>query len=83
MATLAIINLNTNICENVVIDDRPINEIQFAEPYFAVDLDVTATIRWNLDIETNSWVQSEVFGSGGIGYAWDGTKLIQPSPIAL
>ena len=80
MTTLAIINSITNICENVSLDDRPLNEIQLSEPYFVIDLETTITIHWTWDIETNSWIQVEAIGSGGIGYTWDGTKLIQPTP---
>jgi len=80
MTTLAIINSITNICENVSLDDRPLNEIQLSEPYFVINLETALTIHWVWEIETSSWTQVEAIGSGGIGYAWDGTKLIQPTP---
>jgi hypothetical protein len=80
MTTLAIINSITNVCENISLDDRPVSEIQLPEPYFVVDLDTTTTLNWTWDTETNALVQVERIGSGGIGYTWDGTKLIEPTP---
>lgn len=37
MPTIAHINVNTNICENVTIDNRPASEIQI-DGYILVDL---------------------------------------------
>jgi len=68
MATIAIINRNTNIVENIGIDDRDASEIQLPDPYFAVNIDKTTCVNE----ETTGQ------GGGGIGYKWDGIKLIHP-----
>lgn len=80
MTTLAIINTNTNICENVTNDPRPANKIQLPGPYIAIDLDVTPAVDWVWDGTRNEYVSVEGIGNGGIGDNWDGQKLIQPHP---
>lgn len=83
MIYLAIINTNTNICENVTIDDRPIEDIVLSEPYIAIDLLTTMAIKGYRDSETGEWVEHPpALGIGGIGMQWDGDKLIQiPNPV--
>lgn len=80
MPNLAIINRNTNICENVTSDPRPIEEIVLPEPYFVVDITTTHAIDWVWDETLNDWVSVEGVGNGGIGDVWDGEKLMQPHP---
>jgi len=78
MITLAIINTTTNTCENISVDDRPIEEIVLPDPYIVKDLYTTPAINWIWNETTNQWDSVECVG--GIGYAWDGTKLIAPLP---
>ncbi len=80
MASLAMINGSTNLCENVVLDDRPIDEIPIPAPYFLLDVATTPTLIWRTDT-TGTLVQLASMGDGGIGYAWNGTTLIQPYPL--
>ena len=80
MIYLAIINGNTNICENVTSDTRPLNEIILPPPYFAVDLANTPAIDWIWSNELNDWYEREFIGNGGIGDVWNGQKLVQPKP---
>lgn len=79
MKTLAIINTITNICENITLDDRSIDQIVLPEPYIIVDLYQTPAIGWTWNNETTQW--DEVDTTGGIGCTWDGTKLIHPKPL--
>lgn len=58
MARIAWINLETNICDNVSLDERPVSEIKI-DNYLMVSL--------------------EEVGFGGIGWVWDGEKLINPN----
>ena len=69
MATIAIINRNTNIVENIGLDDRDISEIQLPDPYFAVNIDTTTCVN----------EETTELGGGGMGYKWDGVKLIHPA----
>lgn len=78
MRTIAIINSITNVCVNVTLDDRPIDQINLSQPYFALELNTTPAIDWVWD--NTQWVQVEGIGNGGIGDVWDGSKLIQPMP---
>lgn len=80
MTQVAIINKNTNICENVSTDPRPVSDIILPEPYFAIDLSITPAIDWVWNNTLQDWEQVEGIGNGGIGDVWDGTKLIQPKP---
>lgn len=79
MATLGIINTTTNICENVTLDDQPIDQIVLPSPYIAIDLSATPTLDWKWDTDSNQWILVNG-SSGGIGFTWDGTHLIAPQP---
>jgi len=60
--TLALINTQTNVCENVTLDERPASEV-FVEGYLVLDL-------------------TEI-GGGGIGWVWDGDKLVKNNPVPI
>lgn len=80
MTYLAIINTNTNICENVTVDDRPADRVHVPGPYIVLDLDTTPAIKWAKNSE-GVYVQSEEkLGMGGIGMIWTGERLEQPRP---
>ena len=76
MTTLAIINGQTNVCENITLDDRQFFEVTLPNPYFALDLTATPSLHYEFNGE--NYVAVESVGQGGIGFTWDGTKLIQP-----
>lgn len=78
MTTLAIINSQTNVCENITLDDRQFFEVNLPSPYFALDLMTTPSLHYKFDGQ--NYVTIESVGQGGIGFTWDGTKLIQPQP---
>lgn len=78
MARLGIINITTNLCENIVEDARPIEEIYLPESHMAINLDITPTVLRSFNASTNEWLEITTIGAGGIGYTWDGEKLIQP-----
>ena len=79
---IAIINMQTNICENISADDRPLEEIHIPGPYFVIDLDSTSAIDWVWDETKQIWIAVEGMGNGGIGDVWDGSKLVAPKPGA-
>lgn len=79
MTILALINNQTNICENVSLDTRPANEITIAG-YTVLDLSITPTIHWVLDEELNDYVEVERIGNGGIGYTYIDGKLVMSKP---
>jgi len=83
MTKLAIINKDTNLVENISIDDRPINEIVLPDPYFALDQETTTSITYFRNPESKEIVTWEAVGEGNIGYTWDGEKLIGPQPKSL
>ena len=81
MIRIAIINSNTNICENVSEDSRPINQIN-VPGYILLNLETTETIKWNggnvpsgtanqvdtiglMFVYNNSGVLSQVLGQVG------------------
>jgi hypothetical protein len=77
MIYLAIINTDTNICENVTVDDRPIEDILLPDPYIAIDLATTLAVTYHRD-ENGGWVPNPAtMGVGGKGMLWDGEMLIQ------
>lgn len=80
MTILAIINKDTNLVENTSVDDRPINEIIMPDPYFVIDLETTMAVIYSKNKETGEITSVEIVGQGGIGFTWDGTKLIGLQP---
>lgn len=81
MSYIAIINTNTNICENVTVDFRNAVDIVLPHPYIAIDLETTPAIKWHKDDDTGEWIQNPpINGIGGIGMIWDGQTLMQPMP---
>jgi hypothetical protein len=79
MTKLALINNNTNICENVTIDDRAANEINI-EGYTVLDLDNTPVINWNWNESLNDFEEVESIGNGGIGFTYVNGKLVSDKP---
>jgi hypothetical protein len=81
MTTVLWVNKNTNIVDNASLDDKPIDEIVLPEPYFALDQTTTLAIKFYYDEELKEVVSAQGLGAGGIGFTWDGEKLIGPQPI--
>ena len=75
MTILALINNQTNICENVSLDTRPVNEITIAG-YTVLDLEQISVITW----DWNDYEQVESIGNGGIGFVYTDGKLVQVKP---
>lgn len=82
MTTLAWINNNTSVCDNVTLDPRPASEIQI-DGYLMLDLDQTPSAHWEWDEATQDWVMvEEGIGNGGIGDTYIDGKLVEPKPVA-
>jgi hypothetical protein len=79
MTTLALVNIETNICENVTLDDRPASEIQ-VPGFLVLDLITTPSRAWSFNKDSNSYEAVDAVGEGGIDCTWDGTRLIHPKP---
>jgi hypothetical protein len=79
MTILALINNQTNICENVSLDTRPANEITIAG-YTVLDLEQISVITWDWNEELNDYEQVERIGNGGIGFVYTDGKLVQVKP---
>lgn len=79
MTILALINNQTNICENVSLDTRPANEITIAG-YTVLDLEQISVITWDWNEELNDYEQVESIGNGGIGFVYTDGKLVQVKP---
>ena len=79
MTILALINNQTNICENVSLDTRPVNEITIAG-YTVLDLEQISVITWDWNEELNDYEQVERIGNGGIGFVYTDGKLVQVKP---
>lgn len=80
MTILAIINTNTNICENVTLDDRPADQVTVPGPYLVLDLMTTPAIKWYKN-DQGVWTQTDpIEGQGGKGMIWNGQVLEQPKP---
>lgn len=78
MTSLALINEQTMICENVSTDPRPASEIQISG-YIVLDLDQTPTVGWELD--GTVWVPVDLgTGQGGIGNTYENGKLVKTKP---
>lgn len=78
MTTLAWINNQTNICDNVSTDPRPASEIQI-NGYTIIDLNQTPSVGWEWN--GTEWVMfDEGLGQGGIGDIYENGKLIEPKP---
>jgi hypothetical protein len=79
MTILALINNQTNICENVSLDNRPANEITIAG-YTVLDLEQTPVINWNWNESLNDYEEVESVGNGGIGFIYTDGKLVSVKP---
>lgn len=80
MTTIAWINNNTSVCDNVSQDDRPVSEIT-VPGYTLIDLDQTPAVGWVWDEVALDWVQvDQNLGEGGIGDSYVNGKLVEPKP---
>ena len=79
MTTLALINNQTNICDNVSIDNREANVINI-EGYTILDLDNTTVINWNWNESLNDFEEVQSIGNGGIGFTYVNGKLVSNKP---
>lgn len=80
MTYFALINTNTNVCENVTVDDRPISEIKIPEGYLLLELSKIPAMDW-VKNGNQEWEQvGPIMGEGGKGDLWNGEMLIQPKP---
>lgn len=79
MTILALINNQTNICENVSSDERPANEI-IIQGYTVLDLEQTPVINWSWNETLNDFEEVESIGNGGIGFTYTNGKLIANKP---
>jgi hypothetical protein len=80
MATnFGVVDNSTQICVNIVVLD---NASEWNEPdSFVLQLDITPSLIWHYDFQTKTYdYQEEFIGYGGIGFAWNGTQLVQPKP---
>lgn len=80
MTTLAWINAQTSVCENVSLDSRPASEVN-VPGYLIVDLTQTPSARWVWNADTQEWVmEDEGIGYGWIGDVYENGKLVTPKP---
>jgi hypothetical protein len=70
-----IINKTTNIVENVCCWDGDTSKWQPAENSFALPLDTTPALVWQLNEDKTDFVLTSVLGQGAIGFTWDGVVL--------
>jgi hypothetical protein len=80
MTTILWLNKETNIIDNVSIDDKPISEITLPDLYIALDQKDILGIVYEYDEEIKEVYSYEALGLGGKHFTWDGTKLIGPQP---
>lgn len=80
MENYVLVDTQTNIVDNLVVWDG--NTEQWTPPasHIALPQATTPRLIWVKNETTQAWEQIEVMGTGGIGDAWDGQKLIQPQP---
>lgn len=82
MTTLALINNQTMICENVSLDDRPASEIQI-DGFLVLDLNEIECYAWEM---TEDGVTYELVyrgkGCGGVGDVYENNTLVKPKPDA-
>jgi hypothetical protein len=81
MTTVLWLNKETNKVDNASLDDRPISEITLPNTHLALDKDNTPSIVYGLNDDNTEIIEHELIGQGGIGFTWDGTKLIGSKPI--
>jgi hypothetical protein len=80
MSNYALVNKQTNICDNVVSWDGDTNKWQPPETHMAMLVDTTPSLRWRANYELNEWESVECMGYGSPGDIWDGTRLCDPQP---
>lgn len=80
-----LVNLQSNICENVVTWDGVI-PYEPPENFLLLSQLDTPAKNWTFNETTNDWEIEEI-GYGQIGFTWDGTYLItnapKPDPIEV
>ncbi len=78
------VNLTTNICDNIVLWDGNPEIWTPPEGYLMlVQVDTLARV-WGWDSDAQTWALIEEVGVGSIGFTWDGaaltTNLPEPPP---
>lgn len=74
------INLTTNIAENVIVWNGDVQTWQPPENTLMLVDEETEALTWVLNEEKTDYVLAPVLGAGGIGFTWDGTILKTPDP---
>jgi hypothetical protein len=83
MTTLALINNQTMICENVSFDERPASEINITG-YTVLGLSTTRCFGWVLNTDLNEYeIVEKNLGEGGVGDTWNGEYLLSEKPITI
>lgn len=72
-----VINLATNVCDNVVLWDGDTNTWQPPENCLMLVQAETPAKDWVWDDAAAKWVLIEVMGVGSVGFVWDGEFLIE------
>lgn len=79
MTTLALINEQTLICENITLDPRPAEEIS-VPGYIVIDQEKTMYRVWKHDNTLNDWFLVDLEpGQGGIGDKYENGALFNPT----
>lgn len=69
-----------NVCENIVLWDGDTSKWNPGENYIVVPKDSTPTLEWEYVESSNTFVLAEYVGTAGVGYTWDGVRLITDVP---
>lgn len=80
MAAYFLVNIETNIVENVIEWDGDTSKWQSPATHFLLQADTTPAADWQWDEAAGDYVEVESTGNGGIGDTWNGTRLIEPKP---
>lgn len=70
-----LINKTTNVVENVCYWDGDTSKWQPEENSFALPLDTTPSLVWQLNQDKTDFVLTSVLGQGAIGFTWNGAAL--------
>ena len=80
-----LVDLHSNICDNVVLWDGDTNTWTPPADHIALVQATTPAKVWGLAADKTNWELIEVVGDGQIGFTWDGTFLVtnepQPQPV--
>ena len=78
------VNLSTNIVDDVCVWDGNTDTWQPPENYLLLDDEATPALTWVLSEDQLSASLQPVLGAGAIGFIWDGNQLKtnEPNPIS-